>query len=754
VSVLSADAPPRAWLAVALGVLAIGTILRLVHLDADPVYPLWTGYITDEGRWTEQARRFVLFGTAIPDNDLGRLHLLLAPLYQATTILPFSLLGVGLASARLVSAVASITLLVAVLVFFRRRFTAPALAVVMIALAFQPDLLHLSRIAIPEMSALLFSVLAFMVLVSADGSRRRLVAAGVVTALAMGFKVTTAPLVPIFAVVAWALSRGQSRGHRAGCVGAYLLGAISPGLLMLLPLAWSGGSATFDQLSGIWLGIQQFMLLNGLYAAVAQLMHREIAGSMGLLYLPVWLVAGLLLALRPMPPGPRRIWAATAVWIGGWLGASAALYYFPDRYVLHIIVPLMLNLGAGLTLLQRVGTQVINEALRSLDGWRRIVVPAWLSLPLAILVTATLIAAAGAGGFSIDRLSHHLVLLVGVHTILAAVWVRWWRPDLVLPALVALPVVVVGLRALVQGAGGPSPSLWQAGGAADLVYWAGLLLLAVAVMALARVRGSAVAGGVVGFYVIVLATAWGIQILPALVAPSYTVRDAGLAIEALAPEGQRVGAVGTAGVLLGTRLDYTEILHGDSLPEIVVVYFQPLRREVADRYRLERRLRLNLGRRGMEDAPLRVYRLVDDRPSDRPVMQHPTQHSAGTPPADQQSAGEAFDQLVIEGADHPTDGVPYDEQVDEPDEAADETHRVAGQKVSEEAQRGANVLPIGGALQEQDVGGQEQPEPEHEPAGEPPRPGVQPAHGPPELSVFFCGHFGSRGSRCGRVGHE
>jgi hypothetical protein len=448
---------------------------------------------------------------------------------------------------------------------------------------------------------------------------------------------------------------------------------ITPGLVMLIPLAWFSGSISVDQLAGTWLAIQDFIRLNSPYVAVAQFLYREITGSMVLLFLPVWLVAGLVLALDPIPRGPRRIWAATAAWIAGWLGASSALYYFPDRYVLPMIVPLMLNLGAGLTLLQGVGTQGINEALRNLHGWRRVVVPAWLSLPLAILVTAALIAAAGAGGYLIDRLSYHLILVVGVHSILATVWVRWWRPDLVLPALVALPLVIVGLLAVLQGAGVPAPSLRQAGGAVDLASWAGLLFLAGAVIALARVRGSAVARGVAAFYVIVLATAWGIQILPTLVAPSYTMRDAGLAIEALAPEGQRVGAVGGAGVLLGTGLDYTEILGGDSLPEIVFAFRLPLRHELADRYRLERRLRLNLGRRGMEEVGLRVYRRVDDRPLDRPVMQHPTQHSAAGP-ADQRSAGETFDQLVVEGADHPADGVPYDEQVDEPDEAPHETH--------------------------------------------------------------------------------
>jgi hypothetical protein len=48
--------------ALIVAVLAAGVALRFVHLDADPDYYAWVGYVTDEGRWIAHAREMVLFG--------------------------------------------------------------------------------------------------------------------------------------------------------------------------------------------------------------------------------------------------------------------------------------------------------------------------------------------------------------------------------------------------------------------------------------------------------------------------------------------------------------------------------------------------------------------------------------------------------------------------------------------------------------------------------------------------------------------
>ena len=63
--------------------LVLGLAARFLVLASDPAYDLWAGYVTDEGRWTEQARSLVLFGQTDLTSVLSRMHLLLAPLFQA-----------------------------------------------------------------------------------------------------------------------------------------------------------------------------------------------------------------------------------------------------------------------------------------------------------------------------------------------------------------------------------------------------------------------------------------------------------------------------------------------------------------------------------------------------------------------------------------------------------------------------------------------------------------------------------------------
>jgi hypothetical protein len=601
------SARASAWVWWALGLLVLGTVLRLVHLGADPAYPLWAGYLTDEGRWTEQARELVLFGTATPTSEVARLHLLVAPLYQAVTVVPFSLLGVGLWTARLVSAGSAILLLVAAFLFLRRSFTGPGLVVVMMGLAFQPDLLMLSRVAIPEMAALLSAFLAFGVLVSAGDSRRRLFAAGLLTAMAVAFKVTTAPLVPIFALAAWVLGKGAVGGRPGRRLVAYLAGAIGPALLVLIV---AGATGLLAQSARLWPTLQYFVGVRGPYGVFQTLMYREVTPSISVFILAAWLVAGLLLAVGPLPRDRTRdVWHGSALWAAGWLTASSVLHYFPDRYVLSVLVPLAVNVGAGITLLERVGKRRIVEAVYGLDGWKRALVAAWLSLPMAVLLAPSLIAAAGLGGLVLDRLTHHLVLIAAACTVVTALWLRRWRPGPHFPALLALPLLVVALRTLFVAAGLLSHGFWLPVGPGDLVAWIGLLALALGMVALAPGGGAVATKAATGLYVATLATAWLAQALPAVVTPTYTMREAGATIEALATEGRRVATYGADGLLVGTQLRY-QYLVTDPRPELLVAAFRPLPDRVAEEYRLERRLEVNLA--GREGAGVRIYRLVED----------------------------------------------------------------------------------------------------------------------------------------------
>ena len=112
-----------------VSLLALGMLLRLIFLDSDPDYDKWLGFVVDEGRWTELARELVLFGSPDLDSGFSRLHLILAPAYQAITAVFFAALGVGFTSARLVSALSGIGLLIGAIMFLRERLSTEGLFV-------------------------------------------------------------------------------------------------------------------------------------------------------------------------------------------------------------------------------------------------------------------------------------------------------------------------------------------------------------------------------------------------------------------------------------------------------------------------------------------------------------------------------------------------------------------------------------------------------------------------------------------------
>ncbi|HZA96613.1 MAG TPA: hypothetical protein VE421_10790, partial [Burkholderiaceae bacterium] len=84
--------------AFAMVLIVLASAGRLIHLDADPSFPTWIGYVVDEGRWNETARNLALFGD--PDlNWFSRLHLFMSPGYQAVNYVIFLALGVDFWSA-------------------------------------------------------------------------------------------------------------------------------------------------------------------------------------------------------------------------------------------------------------------------------------------------------------------------------------------------------------------------------------------------------------------------------------------------------------------------------------------------------------------------------------------------------------------------------------------------------------------------------------------------------------------------------
>ena len=146
------------WLA--FGVLVIGVSLRFLLLDADPYYYEWAGYISDEGRWVENARSLTLFGELF-DRYIP-LHFYLAPLFQLTHCVVFRLGGVSLVTSRIFTALCGSALLVLFWGLLRRAVTGQAILLGLALLAVQADLVMLSRVAVPEMVIMFLQLLIYL----------------------------------------------------------------------------------------------------------------------------------------------------------------------------------------------------------------------------------------------------------------------------------------------------------------------------------------------------------------------------------------------------------------------------------------------------------------------------------------------------------------------------------------------------------------------------------------------------------------
>jgi hypothetical protein len=235
------------------------------------------------------------------------------------------------------------------------------------------------------------------------------------------------------------------------------------------------------------------------------------------------------------------------------------------------------------------------------------------------MLVPTVIAAAGVFGVELDRLRHHLLLVVVVDVAVTVAWLRWGRPDHVLTLLVALPLTLVALRMLAVAAGLLGASFWSPMGARDLVAWLGLMVAAVGGVVLTDRGASRAPRVAAGLLVLVLAGTWLVRSVPDLVYPTYTIRDAGAAVEAMATGDEPVGTISAAGVMLGTRLPYVEDLSRRPLPELLVVALRRIHPALASRYRLERRMELELGEDLLDgdriDPSVKIYRLADPSPT-------------------------------------------------------------------------------------------------------------------------------------------
>lgn len=604
----------------ALVVLALGVASRFVFLASDPMNSAWVGYLTDEGRWTHQARELALFGSLDLSFWITTAHLMVAPLFQAATFVAFALFGVGFGSARLVSAVAGSLLLVAAFLVLRRRVTPQALLLTMILLAFSPELWFLSRISIPEMTLLLFEFLAFAVLVAAPRSVLNSFLAGIVLAVGLGFKGTGFTVVPVLAAVIVVAHRPGDPSPRYLKVAAFLTALALSAAIALAGVMLVTDFVSLSQLRGTWSDFSETLGVSSPYSAVARVLYDPSVRGVRLMAMGAWAMAGALLAVGRLPDSRAKVlYLASATWSAGWLGLFLVLSYFPERYVYHAAVPLALNLGSGLALLQELGGKVVLGSLLDSDRRRRLVA-LWLGLPMAVSLAPLVVVGAGVAGLELDRLTEHLILIAVLDAMVGESLVRLGRSPAIKVGVMAGPVMALATRYVLAQTFFVDQGFWTLSGVGGPLLWLLLLAAATAVAALVpRMLKSPPAAQGLGVASLVAVSMVGLsQVAPALLSPTYTIRDTASELGELLGDQEVAWHYRASGIFLGNHLRAREVL-GDADPAVmdfIVGIFRPLPAMTDGTYEVVREFPLDVGeslssleRQGV-DATARLFRRV------------------------------------------------------------------------------------------------------------------------------------------------
>ncbi|MGZ5117118.1 MAG: ArnT family glycosyltransferase [Burkholderiales bacterium] len=552
---------------------AIACIFRFIHLDSDPKFEFWEGYVTDEGRWTGASRDLALYGQTFLDR-LSRLHLVLAPGFQAVNYVIFKLAGVSFYSARLWSALSGSAILIVSFLVLRKHASGLPLCLGLGILGFETLMLGTSRIAIPEAAALLFTLLSFLTILTWKNGVVAAVASGLLLAVAVAMKGTTLLVAPIFAVIVACSGQQQSRSWRLRRCAGFLLGLLVPAACGLL-LAISTGVVTAETLPVIASTLWKFLGLADPKTAVSRLLEPD-RRNVNLLLPGVWLCSWVWMhrtQYRGTPQGD--LYRLSGIWSLAALVIWSSLSYSPQRYLGHVIAPLVIYLIAGLTLWQRLGPAHVAQRIDEASKGPGIACAAWLVLPTAAILSIGALDFAGSIWIQSTAIRYKLYA-VAVAVCMLVVLVRT-RPQINAAPFLVFPVATV----IAWVAADEILQNFLYGTKTKLLLPTVDLVIVSSVAWWCFARRNSAAGLISDLRV---KTLLGILLLvgllaessPELIRPTYSIRDASRRIAEVFPEGSSVRTVIAASLLLETRIRYREELPaGESDVGILTVYKRP-----------------------------------------------------------------------------------------------------------------------------------------------------------------------------------
>ncbi len=534
----------------------LACVARVVHLDADPYVSTWIGYVADEGRWSEMARSLALFGT--PEvSPVGRLHLVISPGYQMVNYVTFRLFGVDFWSARIFSAVAGSVLVLTVFVALRRHLTPFALALGVVILAVETNLLAQSRMALPEIPSILGCLLAFLLLVLGRKTSLHAFIAGLLAAVALSMKMTSLPALLIFPAVILLSPQSGSVPTRILRLLLFVLG-----LALLLAggagLGWALGLVNLERLADAGGRALSFLTLAAPNVIVARFFDASDLEARNLMLLGAWYCSWMWLHRGAKAhPVASVLYIASGMWAGWWLVIWSSIEYLPGRYVVHFIVPATIHIMAGLSLarhstLARIGT-TLGEGRRLMKAMSL----SWLVLPSALIGATLLLGLGEIVGWSLSRVAARIALIVALTGLLVAVAWHGASKERIVAAFLFLPVsmtlIWLGGREL-----GVFRLFWDFDTPTGLTVWALCAGTSVAAcfMVVSRPRVRRLRGVAESCVVAYIAAVFLTQGGRPIIAPTYSIRDASRQLEQQISGAKAVRNVGADSLFLENRMRY------------------------------------------------------------------------------------------------------------------------------------------------------------------------------------------------------
>jgi hypothetical protein len=398
----------------------------------------------------------------------------------------------------------------------------------------------------------------------------------------VGVKATTVFLVPIFSLMLVLQPRA----------------ALEPRRIPALLLFWTPGLAALGlALGALFLGkgtspvighnvdlVRTFLGTNRLFTVLAFPFEADFGPVFNVWAMALCLVGAAWLGRGTVAaePAVRRVAWGGALWAALYAVVMVSLAYFPDRYRVHVLLPMAVTLAAGLTLTAPVSLESIAATLRA-GGLRGLSLALLLALPTAALWAPLPAGLGSLVGVDPTRLRLKLVWLVLV--VALATWLvrRWIAPRAPwLRGLLVAPVVGVLVWLVGQRAGVLDASFWPVPGAGPRSWWVTgpWLTTVLTVLLVAIGRGWRAARWAA--LVPAAALAYGglvlVRVAPSYVHPHYTIKKTSEALGAtLAPGPDLLVASRSEGLFTATRLPYRSTLGRTwpaQEPERIVIVFR------------------------------------------------------------------------------------------------------------------------------------------------------------------------------------